>query len=165
MVENVKLVALSFLASTGFAVVFRTDRRLLLLSGLGGALTRIVYLILIQMVPNRLVYMLLAAMFASLYAEIMAILLKKPSTIFLYPSIVPLIPGDLLYHTTVGLVLSETERVAANAPACLQALCGMAVGFVAISTIMYYVRMGRFYRLLTPVKKVGQMGRRIMRKQ
>lgn len=146
MAENIRLVLLSFLASTGFAVVFRTERKLLLLSGLGGALTRIVYLVLLAHVPNRIAYMLLAAMFASLYAEVMAIVLKKPSTIFLYPSIVPLIPGDLLYHTTVGLVISDTEKIAANAPALMQAVCGMAVGFVLLSTVMYYVRTAHFLR-------------------
>ena len=156
MMGNIELVVLSFLASAGFAVVFRMEKKLLPLAGLGGALTRIVLILLKTYVTtNGLLFMLLSAMFASLYAEVMATRMKRPATVFLYPSIVPLIPGDLLYYATVGALTSNTEQVAHYGPACLQAVCGMAVGFVIISTLMHYRNGGHLLPLssLLPGKK------------
>ena len=103
MVETVKLIILSFFASLGFGIVFRIEKKNLLWAALGGALTRCAYLFLLNTVDGRLGIAVAASMFAALYAEIMAMRRKMPSTVFLYPSIIPLIPGDLLYQRGNGL--------------------------------------------------------------
>ena len=140
MIDNVILVILSFFASLGFAIVFRIERKFLLYAGLGGGLTRIVYLILMQLTDNRAIYMMFAAMFAAAYAEFLAPKMKTPSTVFLYPSIIPLIPGDLLYNTIVGLVLHDSAAFKSNGISCAIALIWMSIGFVLISTMNYYWR-------------------------
>ena len=144
LMEILKLLGLSFLASVGFSVVFRMEPKLLPLAGLGGVLTRIVLITLQQHTDNRFVFMLLSAMAAALFAELMAIRLKRPATVFLYPSIIPLIPGDLLYYAIVGTLIGDTERITTYGPACMAAVSGMAVGFVLISTLMHYFR-GWYY--------------------
>lgn len=141
MVENIRLVILSFFASTGFGIVFRMEKKHLPWAGLAGALTRCVYLALMAVIDNRLVYILLAAMFAAAYAEIMAPIHKTPSTVFLYPAIIPLIPGDMVYNTMVGFVLQEKELMLTNAKSCGITLAGMSIGFVIISCISYYKRI------------------------
>lgn len=55
--------------------------------------------------------------------------------------IIPLIPGDLLYNTIVYFVLQDTEKILSNAAECGLALLGMSVGFVLISTFVYYKRI------------------------
>lgn len=141
MVENIILVIFSFTASVGFGIVFRIERKNLLWAGLGGALTRCVYLILLEMTDQRILYSLLAAMFAAFYAEIMAMRQKMPSTVFLYPAILPLIPGDLMYNTAVNFLLRNTEATIENAEKCGLTLVGMSIGFVLISTFTYYRRI------------------------
>lgn len=141
MVESIKLIILSFTASLGFGVVFRIEKKSLLWAGLGGALTRCFYLFLLQMTSRRVLYSILAAMFAALYAEVMAAYKKMPSTVFLYPSIIPLIPGDLLYNTAVNLILQDMTQMLFNARECILSLLGMSIGFVIISTITYYKRI------------------------
>lgn len=141
MVEAVKLIILSFFASLGFGIVFRIEKKNLLWAGLGGALTRCAYLLLLSASAERLVIALISSMVAALYAEIMASRQKIPSTVFLYPSIIPLIPGDLLYHTVVHFILGETEEMLTNASNCGLTLLGMSVGFVLISTFTYYKRI------------------------
>lgn len=140
MVENMELIALSFLASIGFAIVFQVRGRDLLLAGLGGAITRFVYIIFMAFIPYRIVYAGLAAIVAAFYAEIVATKKKTPATVFLYPSIIPLIPADLIYYTMGGLVLSDTDTFYNNGIDCLLALVGISVGFVVASTISYYIR-------------------------
>ncbi|MDE6204043.1 MAG: threonine/serine exporter family protein, partial [Lachnospiraceae bacterium] len=138
MVENIKLILFSFTASFGFGIVFHIKKEYLIWAGLGGALTRFSYLLLLELIDKRFVYTLLAAIIASLYAEIMALELKTPSTVFLYPAIIPLIPGGLLYNTAVNFFLHETALMLENARDCALTLIGMSIGFVLISTFTYY---------------------------
>lgn len=141
MVESLKLIVFSFTASLGFGIVFRIGKKNLLWAGAGGALTRCIYLLLLEVIDQRILYSLLAAMFAALYAEIMAMRQKMPSTVFLYPAIIPLIPGDLLYNTAVNLILQNTPEMFSNAKNCALSLAGMSIGFVLISTFTYYRRI------------------------
>lgn len=141
MVESFQLIVLSFTASLGFGIVFRIGKKDLLWAAVGGALTRCAYLFLIEVIDQRILYSLLAAMFAALYAEIMAMNRKMPATVFLYPAIIPLIPGDLLYYTAVNLILRNTPEMLENAKNCALSLAGMSIGFVLISTFTYYRRI------------------------
>ena len=146
MLHNIYIVILSFLASLGFSIVFQMEKKHLIYAGLGGALTRIVYLILMAATENRAVYMTFAAISAALYAEWMADRKHTPSTTFLYPSIIPLIPGDLIYNAIVGLVLQDAEQLKINGTALIVALFWMSVGFVLTSTIAHYIRKNRLIR-------------------
>lgn len=141
MVESLKLIFFSFTASLGFGVVFHIEKKNLLLAGFSGALVRCVYLVFLEFIDERIVYSLLAAMFAALYAELMAMYRKVPSTVFLYPAIIPLIPGDLLYNTAVNFILQDTPLMLRNAADCALTLTGMSIGFVLISTFTYYRRI------------------------
>ena len=47
---------------------------------------------------------LLAAAFAIVYAELLARWLKTPATLFVVPSILPLVPGGSLYYTMSSAV-------------------------------------------------------------
>jgi uncharacterized membrane protein YjjB (DUF3815 family) len=143
MWENIELVILSFGASIGFGIVFQIRGVKLFYAGLGGALTRIVYLILMAFIPYRIIYAALAAFFAAVYAEVLAVKKKMPATVFLYPAIIPLIPGDLIYYTMGGLVLSNNQLFQENAIECILALIGICVGFVLSSTCAHYVRLYR----------------------
>ena len=138
MAEGIKLILLSFLASIGFGLKFQMKPHYLAWAGLGGALTRLCYLLLLEVIDSRLIYSLLAAMFASLYAEIMAMKFKMPSTVFLYPAIIPLTPGSLIYSTAVNFLLKDTAAMWHDAADCASTLFGISIGFVLISTFTYY---------------------------
>ncbi|MCD8085756.1 MAG: threonine/serine exporter family protein [Clostridiales bacterium] len=157
MMESVKLVICSFCSSFGFGIVFRIERKYLLVAGLSGALTRIVYLVLLQITPEPFISCFLAAVAAAAFSEFMAVSTKNPSTVFLYPSIVPLLPGGTLYYTVVGLLLQDTELVAANAMPCLHSLAGLGIGFIIISIFMHYRRT---YRHRMKWKLLGRLGRK-----
>ena len=143
MLSNVEVVILSFFASLGFGIVFQIRKQDLLYAAFGGMLIRIVYLLLMAFIPYRIVYAALAAFFAAVYAEILAYYKKTPATLFLYPSIIPLIPGDLFYYTMGGIVMSDRELFASNAVECILALLGISIGFVISSSISHYMRRFR----------------------
>lgn len=143
MAGNIELVVLSFLASLGFAIVFQVAKKDLLLAGLGGGLTRIFYLIFIAIIPSRIVYVALAAMVAALYAEIVSGMKHVPATYFMYPTIIPLIPGDLFYYTCAGIITGNAEMFRTNAINLILALVGLTVGFVVCSFVSNIMRIRR----------------------
>ena len=138
MINNIEIVALSFFASFGFAMVFHMRRDFLIYAGLAGALTRIVYLILMQITDSRAIYICLSAMFASLYAYVVSQWKYTPSTIFFYPALIPLIPGDLLYYTLQGLILKDTNAFIVNGQNFIVALFWLGIGSVVISSCLFY---------------------------
>lgn len=140
------MVILSFIASVSFGVVFNIHVKDLWLAGLGGALARVALLTLTPLVSGRLVYMTLAASAAALYAEILAIKRREPSTYFVYPSIIPLIPGDLFFFALTGLYLGELSGFINHGINCLISLSGLSIGFVLSFTVSHYARRIRYER-------------------
>ena len=111
------LILLAFGTSFFLGVVFRILPRDLWLAGLGGAITRIVLLILTPLCA-RPVYATVAAFVASIYAELLGKVQKKPSTYYTYPAIIPLIPGDLFFYTLIGINQKNSEMVRTNGFDC-----------------------------------------------
>ena len=136
------LILLAFGTSFFLGVVFRILPRDLWLAGLGGAITRIVLLILTPLCA-RPVYATVAAFVASIYAELLGKVQKKPSTYYTYPAIIPLIPGDLFFYTLIGINQKNSEMVRTNGFDCALTLVSMSVGFALSFAIAHYVRKAR----------------------
>lgn len=145
MTENIIIVIVSFFCSIGFAVVFGIRPRELLLAGLGGALTRAVLLVFMTLTPSRLLFTFLASVVGTLYAHILARVKNFPITKFMYPALIPIIPGDLLYYTMTSLV-SNSPDVGANALSLFRALLGLAAGTMLVPIVM---NSRKYFRRLT----------------
>lgn len=131
-------VIASFTASFGFGIVFQIRREKLLWAGVGGALTRALLVPLTLLIPSRVLAYLLSAMFAAAFAEILARKQRVPSTFYLYPAIIPLIPGDKLYDTFVYLLFKDAGGFVESGEIFLMTLIGISLGFALINTITYY---------------------------
>ena len=146
--SSFELIVLTLLASTGFSVVFNIQWKDLPFAALGGVIVRVVFILFQLAFPSyRFIYTILAAFFAALYSEILAITKKEPSTLNLYPSIVPLIPGDLFYYVALGIVWGNGKLLSEFGPDLALALIGISVGFVLCSTIVHYVRKFKFLKI------------------
>ena len=137
-------VGLSFFASVSFGVVFGIPPKDLWLAGLGGALSRISLLSFSSLSSNRLLFMTVSALIAALYAEFLAVKRRQPSTYFVYPSIIPLIPGDLFFYSLMGLFINDYASVYENGMNCIFSLLGLSIGFVFSSTVSHYIRKFRY---------------------
>ena len=145
--SSFELIVLTLMASAGFSVVFNIQWKDLPFAALGGVIVRVVFILFQLILPYRFVYTILAAFFAALYSEILAIVKKEPSTLNLYPSIVPLIPGDLFYYVALGIVWGNGNLLSEFGPDLVLALVGISVGFVLCSTVVHYVRKFKFLRM------------------
>ena len=89
----------AFGGSVGFAMLFNVQRRHLFWAGVGGMLSWSVYLLLAPLWASEVLRFFLASMAVTLYAEPMARLNKVPSTVFLVPAVIPMVPGASLYQS------------------------------------------------------------------
>ena len=144
---SIELVFLTLMATTGFSIVFNIQLKDIAFAAVGGMIVRIVYILFQLAFPAyRFVFTIAAAFCAALYSEILAITRKEPSTLYLYPSIIPLIPGDLFYYTALGLIWGNTTLIGQYGPDLALSLIGISVGFVLCSTVVHYIRKFKFLK-------------------
>ena len=139
------------LGTLGFNILFNIRGKKLLLSTLGGLISWAVYLALAPVFPGEAVRYLLSAVVITVYGEVLARVEKTPTTTFLVPSIIPLIPGGALYYTMNYALNKQWSMFAHQAFYTLQLALSLAVGIIAVTTVV---------RLLTAlVNKVKKAAR------
>lgn len=80
-----------------------------------------------------------ATLLAAFIAEIMARIFKAPSTIFLVPAIIVLVPGGSLYYTVNYIVNGNMALAQSWGERALLSLLGIAVGISVISAVFQIV--------------------------
>ena len=144
---NIELVVLTLMATAGFSVVFNIQKEDIVFAAIGGVIVRLVYILFKFLLPAYpFIFTMVAAFFAALYSEILAITRKEPSTLYLYPSIIPLIPGDLFCYVAFGIVWGNTTFIVDYGPNLALSLVGISLGFVVCSSIVHYVRKFKFLK-------------------
>lgn len=124
------------LGTLGFAVLFHLRGKKMLLSVLGGLLSWGIFLILEPLFAGEATRYLLAAAVITVYSEILARLEKTPTTTFLVPSCIPLIPGGALYYTMNYALNKQWSQFAHQAFYTLQLALSLAVGIIAVTTVV-----------------------------
>ena len=122
------------LGSLGFGVLFHIRGRKLALITVGGALSWAVYLAFGPVLPEEPIRYFLAAATITILGEIVARLEKTPTTTFLVPSIIPLIPGGALYYTMNYALNRKWADFAHQASYTLQLATALALGIIAVTT-------------------------------
>ena len=138
-------LASAFGGSVGFAMLFTVQRRHLFWAGIGGVLSWSVYLLLAPLVTSEVLRFFVASMAVTLYAEPMARLKKVPSTVFLVPAVIPMVPGASLYQS---MRFAVEGRWAEFSPQLLYTL--LLAGAIAAG-IVYAMAMIHIWRKLVEV--------------
>lgn len=86
------------LGTFAFSVLMQVPRRLLFFTTFGGLLSGTVYRFAEENGMGAFGATLWGMLAVALYAELLARVLKTPSTVLLYPSTVPLLPGSAIYY-------------------------------------------------------------------
>jgi len=133
-------ILMGTLGTLGFNILFHIRGRKLWLSTLGGLISCAVFLALEPLHAGEAVRYLVAAAATTVYAEVMARLEKTPTTTFLVPSIVPLIPGSALYYTMNYALNKQWSVFAQQAFYTLQLAFSLAAGIIAVTTVMRIVQ-------------------------
>ena len=124
------------LGSLSFAMFFGVRSRKLWFSLLGGALNWGLYLLAMKKMglPATMAYALGAAA-GTLYAEILARIVKTPVTVFVITSVSPMVPGGSLYYTMLGLLQGDKATFVDRGLYTLSAAGAMARGIFAATML------------------------------
>ena len=87
------------LGTLGFALFFFVRPKHLLLATLGGALSWLIYLLVLHGGGGVFLAALVSSMAVCFWSEALARVRKAPALIFLLPGIVPQLPGGALYYS------------------------------------------------------------------
>ncbi len=94
------------LASSAFGLVFDLRGKTLIYGAMGGGFGWVIYRLLDPLTGYALAFFV-AAVFVSVYAEVMARLRKMPASVYILVGMLPLVPGEGIYLTMSTLVSGD----------------------------------------------------------
>ncbi len=123
------------LGAGGYSILFNIRRDKLPYASAGGSLAWIIYILASQTTTNAFITNMLAAAFATLYSEIFARIKKAPTTVFLIPSIMPMIPGGGLFYTMSAVINNNSELFEKYFITTIETALGISIGIMFMSLI------------------------------
>ena len=133
----------SFVACTGFVIVFNIHGRGKLLCALGGAITWGAYCVAEALGCDSLLCYFIATCTAAVFSEAMARVRRYPAISYLVISLLPLIPGAGIYYTALYAIRGDMALAAQYGMNTLATAGVMAAGILVVSTT---VRMWTGYQ-------------------
>ncbi len=123
-----------FLGSLGFAILYNIRGKKLIAASLGGFMAWALFLLLGLFMDSEPMRYFIVSMSISLYAEILARVLKTPTTTFIITALIPLIPGGSLYYTMSSAFGGNFDVFLRNAVSTLSLALALAIGVAIIAT-------------------------------
>ncbi|MBQ8503539.1 MAG: threonine/serine exporter family protein [Clostridia bacterium] len=146
--QGLIIVITGMLGTVGFSLLFKAPKRRILLNAVGGMLTSLVYVLCCMNFEHEFMQNFFPALVATVYAEVMARVVKAPATPILACSIIPLVPGGKLYYTTYYFVISEMEMFNSTLTELLRIASGLAVGIICISVVVHEINRHKFKQII-----------------
>ena len=132
MIALIQIVT-GFLGSLGFAILYNIRGKKLIAASFGGFMSWSLFLFLGLFIDNEPARYLIVSMSISLYAEILARVLKTPTTTFIITALIPLIPGGSLYYTMSSAFGGDFDVFLGNAVSTLSLALALAIGVAIIA--------------------------------
>ena len=146
--ETLIIILSGTIGTIGFSILFKSDKKRIFCNAVGGALTCLIYMVACRYFDHIVVQNFLPAIFATVYAEVLARIVKAPATPILACSIIPLVPGGKLYYTMYYFVTSDPQKADLLLSETLQISAGLAVGIICISVIVHELNRHKAKKIL-----------------
>ena len=138
----------SFLACVGFSIVFEIKKpTFLLVASCIGSIGWVIFVVLEGSVSPVMQY-LYATMLISVLSELAARIWKAPATVFLFPGIIPLVPGGGLYYTMTYLLNGDFAGFAQKGIETASYAGAIAAGVSVVSSIVRLIFWKRSVNIL-----------------
>lgn len=131
--EIIQILA-GFVGSIGFGMLFNIRGKRLFMASIGGLLSWALFVLFSKCIPSEPVVYFIISCLISTYAEIMARVLKTPTTTFITTSLIPLIPGGSLYYTMVHAFQGDLNTFLPKAIYTMQLASALALGVIVSTT-------------------------------
>ncbi len=116
------------LGALAFAFLFNIKGKRLLGAVIGGILCCSLYAMLGLFMDSEPAICFIVSMAISIYSEILSRVLKSPTTTFIIPSLIPLVPGGSLYYTMSSAFDGDFDLFLSNAISTLLLALALALG-------------------------------------
>lgn len=137
----VKNILLCVLGTVGFCIVLNVPKSKILSVIIGAFACSFTFEMLFEYTALGIfACTLIAVIVAHTYSEIIARILKTPSTVILIPSTVPLLPGGYLFYAMSGLVTGDRTAFAYNARQTALVAFAIALGSVITLIVLNIIR-------------------------
>ena len=140
-------LAASFFGAIGYACTFNTRPKRLIATGFGGLIGWAAYLLIGCFMFSEPMKYFIAAIVINIYAEIMAVKEKAPSTVFIVSAIMPLVPGGMLYRTMRFAVTKEWEDFGKLGVETFSIALALALGMLIANSVIKSMRKRRRKRM------------------
>ncbi len=134
-----KEIILAFIGSYCPAILFNIERKNLVWAGLCGAAGWATYKGVLTLSGRNILGVFAAAIVISILSEVMAKILKTPSTVFYIPSLYPIVPGISAYYTVMYIINDKIAEATAKGLETLGSAGAIAFGILLVSTIFRYI--------------------------
>ena len=133
------LTAACTVALLGIAVIFDVPPKKMFWAMLGSIISCVLMLIGDKYGLDPLITNMIATAIPCVYCEIMARVLKTPTTVFMIPTLLPLVPGSRLYYTMFYLFSGEQELFLDNMLIAVKICTGIAVAIIVVTGAMRWI--------------------------
>ncbi len=137
--NDILWLAAGIIGSLCFGILFNMRGKKLAAAALGGILTSGLYILLSRYIQNEPINYFIVAAAVSLYAEIMARLLKTPASPVVTTSLIPLIPGGSLYYTMAYAFRSDYDLFIEKAAYTIKLASALALGIITVTALSHFL--------------------------
>ncbi|MTW87592.1 hypothetical protein F3157_18405 [Virgibacillus dakarensis] len=130
----------SFIAASGFGILFNAPRKALIQCGLVGMLGWILYFLLVQQGMDVVPATVLAAVLVGALSQICAKLYKTPIIIFIVSGIIPLVPGGSAYDAMRHFVENDYYTAVQLSAKVMLLSGGIAIGLMFSEVVNQLIR-------------------------
>ncbi len=121
------------LGTLGFGILFNANKNKLIYIMIGGFLNYLGYMLIFNLTNNIFLSSGVCAIVTSIYSEVLAIILKCPSTIFILTGLIPSVPGSSLFYTMQNLVLGNEKEALNQGIITVEVILGIVAGILFAS--------------------------------
>ncbi len=125
------------IASLGFAIIFNVPKNKLLGASLCGAIGGLVYDISLTLNNSQSFSLFIASVALAITSEILARIIKCPSTIFSICALIPLVPGGGMYYTMLAIINNDINKALLTGIDTIIQACAIVIGVILVSSIFH----------------------------
>ncbi|MBQ1270460.1 MAG: threonine/serine exporter family protein [Clostridia bacterium] len=129
-------VLMAGLGSAGFAYLFNVHGKKIAWTGIGGGLSWLVYLAVMQMSGDLFIALFAATLSIVVASEILARAIKIPVIMMLVPMLIPLVPGGTLFYSMQALISGKNLQFVGYLQSLALQAAAIAVGMIVGTAIM-----------------------------
>lgn len=134
MLEIILELVYCFAASLFFALIMNAPKETLIHSSIVASVGYVIYITLSNQLNVTLGFFA-GTSFVAMMGEIFARKFKMPATIFIFPAVIPMVPGFGLYQTMLALVQDNIPSALEIGVNTILNIASMAIAMALVSVI------------------------------